>query len=87
MNTRIRTFACALLVSASLAAGSVRAADDQDLKKDLASVIALQGYPCGEVVDVTVLGDNDYNASCKDSNKYHVYLNPNGRVIVEKRSE
>jgi hypothetical protein len=60
------------------------AADDEALKKDLTSVIALQGLPCGPVVAVKTQADNDYIATCKDQNKYHVYLNDKGRVIVEK---
>ncbi len=65
-------------------AGPSFAQDKEALKKDLTAVIALQGLPCGEVVDVTVLAENDYAASCKDGNKYHVYLNAQGRVVVEK---
>jgi hypothetical protein len=48
-------------------------------------VIALNGLPCGEVVSVTTRADNDYLASCKDGNRYHVFLNAEGRVIVEKQ--
>jgi hypothetical protein len=32
-----------------------------------------------------VQAENDYAASCKDGNKYHVYLNDAGRVVVEKQ--
>ena len=60
-------------------------ADDDKLKKDLTAVIALHGMPCGEVVAVTVQAENDYAASCKDGNKYRVYLNAAGRVVVEKQ--
>lgn len=59
--------------------------DTDELKKDLTAVIALQGMPCGEVTSVTVLKQNDYAASCKDGNKYRVYENDKGRIIVEKR--
>ena len=59
--------------------------DDEKLKKDLTAVIALHGQPCGEVIAVKVLAEGDYNASCKDGNKYHVYLNKDGRVVVEKQ--
>ena len=59
------------------------AQDDEALKKDLTAVIALHGLPCGEVVSVKVLADNDYDASCKDGNRYHVYLNAQGRVVVD----
>ena len=73
------------LVLAALVAAPTSAADDKDLKKDLTAVIALQGLPCGEVVDVTTQADNDYLASCKDGNKYRVYMTASGRVVVEKR--
>ena len=53
MNTRTVVLAQALLVAA-LFAGPSFAADDEELKKDLTAVIALQGLPCGEVVAVTV---------------------------------
>ena len=48
-------------------------------------MIALQGLPCGQVVAVEVNGENDYACSCKDGNRYRVYLNAAGRVIVEKQ--
>jgi hypothetical protein len=61
-----------------------QAADDETLKNDLTAVIALQGLPCGQVVAVTVQAENDFNASCEDENRYRVYLNTEGRVVVEK---
>jgi hypothetical protein len=85
---KLVTALAGLLVVAAFFAGPSFAQDDEALKdealkKDLTAVIALHGLPCGEVVAVTVQGENDYAASCKDGNKYHVYLNPAGRVIVE----
>jgi hypothetical protein len=78
----------ALVLSLVVAAFSaVQApADEEKLKKDLTAVIALHGKPCGEVVAVKVLAENDFAASCKDGNKYRVYLNKDGRVVVEKQS-
>ena len=61
------------------------AADDEALKKDMTSVIALQGLPCGQVVVVKVNGENDYACVCKDGNRYHVHMNPAGRVVVEQQ--
>ena len=84
MNRRTVVLAQSLLVTAFFAVPS-SAADDEALKKDLTAVIALQGLPCGEVVAVTVQAENDYAVSCKDENKYRVYLNAEGRVVVEKR--
>ena len=72
-----------LVVAAFFAVPSL-ADDDEELKKDLTAVIALNGLPCGKVVAVKVLAENDYNASCEDGNKYHVYMNEAGRVVVEK---
>jgi hypothetical protein len=61
------------------------AEDEEALKKDLTAVIALHGLPCGQVVAVKVLAESDYAASCKDGNRYRVYMNAGGRVVVEKR--
>ena len=83
MKARV-VFAQSLFVAALFAVPSL-AADDEALKKDLTAVIALQGLPCGEVVAVTVQGDMDFAATCKDANKYRVYLNAAGRVVVDKR--
>jgi len=77
-------FAQSLLVAALLAAPSF-AQDEEALKKDLTSVIALHGLPCGEVVAVKVQAESNYLASCKDGNRYHVYENEKGRVVVEKQ--
>ena len=84
MNTRIVVLAHSLFVAALFAVPSF-AADEEALKKDLTAVIALQGLPCGEVVAVTEQAEDDYAVSCKDDNKYRVYLNTAGRVVVEKR--
>jgi len=83
MNIRKVVLAQSLLVAA-FAVPSF-AADDEALKKDLTAVIALQGLPCGEVVAVTMQAESDYAVSCKDNNKYRVYMNAEGRVVVEKR--
>lgn len=73
------------LFLALLLTGPTFAADDDALKKDMTAVIALQGLPCGEVVAVTVNADNDYACRCKDGNRYRVYVNAAGRVVVEKQ--
>ena len=85
MNRRTEIYALSLLVLALLAAPSL-AADDEALRKDLTVVIALQGLPCGEVVEVTVQAESDFAVTCTDANKYRVYLNDAGRVVVDKRT-
>ena len=62
-----------------------RAADDAALLKDLTSVIALLALPCGQVVSATRLGDNDHIATCRDGNRYRVFINAEGRVVAQKQ--
>ena len=83
MNKRILALIQSLFLAAFFALPSL-AADEEALKKDLTAVIALQGFPCGEVVSVKTQAENDYAVLCKDGNRYRVYLNAAGRVVVEK---
>jgi hypothetical protein len=83
MNTRIARMVITIFAAAPFAASSL-AADDAAVRKDLFTVITLQGLPCGEVVSYTTKNDNDHTVVCKDGNRYHVYVNAQGRVVVEK---
>jgi hypothetical protein len=47
-------------------------------------VIALQGFPCGQVVSSNQRGADDYVATCENGNRYRVFVNAEGRVIVQK---
>jgi hypothetical protein len=67
-----------------LGGASVAGAEDASLGKDLKATIALQGMPCDQLVESKRNGDSDYTASCKDGNRYHIYVNAQGRVIVQK---
>ena len=74
-----------LLLTIAAAAGAVcTAAEDPGMGKDLAATIALHGQPCDQVVDAKRNGDSDYTATCKDGNRYHVFVDPSGRVVVKK---
>lgn len=64
-------------------AGLTLAADDS-MGKDLGATIALQGMACDKVVDAKRNADSDYTATCKDGNRYHVFVDPKGRVVVQK---
>ena len=55
-----------------------------DIGNDLKATIVLQCSACDEVAQQTRNGDSDYNVSCKDGNRYHVFVNSQGRVVVEK---
>jgi len=83
MKKHIQLFLQSIFVAALVVIPSL-AADDEALKKDLTSVIALQGLPCGQVITVKTQAENDYAVTCKDQNKYHIYLNDKGRVVVDK---
>jgi len=84
-----RASALALITVTTLGAGTGLAADeaaaDVPVAKDLTAVIALQGLPCGKVVSARQQGENDYIASCQDGNRYRVFVNADGRVIVAKQ--
>jgi hypothetical protein len=81
-----RTKVGTLIVSiATLFAAPSLAADDPAVLKDLTAVIALQGQPCGQVLTATKQGDNDYIAACKDGSRYRVFVNAEGRVVVQKQ--
>ena len=73
------------LTAATLLGGApFVAAEDASLGKDLKATIALQGMPCDKLVEAKRNADSDYTASCQDGNRYHIYVNPQGRVIVQK---
>jgi hypothetical protein len=76
-------YAPAVAALAAFGAASAWAAPDP-IGKDLAATIALQGLPCGKVLDSKRNGDSDYTASCSDGHRYHVFVDANGRVVVKK---
>ena len=61
------------------------AADDPATLKDLTSVVALLGVPCGQVISATRVKDNDHIVTCQDGNRYHVFVDANGRVVAQKQ--
>ena len=85
MTKRILPLCQALVVAGFFTVAPPPQEDEAQLKKDLTAVIALHGQPCGEVVAVKVQAKDDYLASCKDGNRYRVYLNAEGRVVVQKQ--
>jgi hypothetical protein len=84
MNKRTKAWALMIMMTAFFT-GPSRAAEDVSLLKDMTSVIALLGLPCGQVVSVIKKGDNDHIATCQDGNRYRVFLNAEGRVVAQKQ--
>jgi hypothetical protein len=83
LNMRYLAFAL-LFCFGALLAGPSRAAEDPALLKDLTSVIALLGLPCGQVIGARRQADNDHIATCKDGTRYRVFMNAAGRVVAQK---
>jgi len=84
MSKRMKVWAL-IVLNAALVARPALAADDPAVLKDLTAVIALQGQPCGQVVTAARQGDNDYIATCQDGSRYRVFVNSQGRVVVQKQ--
>jgi hypothetical protein len=88
VNRYAKRFALVAVTTMTFAVPSFAAdpgASDVPVGKDLAAVIALQGLPCGQVVSTSQQGENDYLVSCQDGNRYRVFVNADGRVVVEKK--
>jgi len=79
-----RKFVFVLAAATVLGYSGLVAAEDPSMGKDLGATIALQGMPCDKVVESKRNGDSDYTATCKDGNRYHVFVDANGRVVVKK---
>ena len=84
MNKHAKILALTIMMTAFFTAPS-HAAEDAALLKDMTSVIALLGLPCGQVVSAIKQGDNDHIATCKDGNRYRVFVNAEGRVVAQKQ--
>lgn len=81
---RIRTLGVALAMTA-LAIPAVAQQDEELVRKDLQSVIALQGKACGEVTDFQQQGQNDYLVTCSNGARYRVFVDADEQVVVEPR--
>jgi len=84
LNQHLGIWTLAVLLTA-LCSLPARAAEDAALLKDLTSVIALLGLPCGQVVAARRLKDDDHVATCSDGNRYRVFINAQGKVVAQKQ--
>ncbi len=75
--------ALALLMTTLLANAPLQAAEPS-FAQDMKATIVLNGMPCNEIASVQRNGDSDYTATCKDGNRYHVFVDAQGRVVVQK---
>jgi hypothetical protein len=72
-----------IMATLALSAASWAVADPSN-GKDLQATIVLNGQPCDQVVNTKQNADSDYTATCKDGNRYRVFIDPKGRVVVTK---
>jgi hypothetical protein len=73
----------AVVIAAAVSTGTATA-EESSMVKDLAATIALHGLPCDKVVDARRNADSDYTATCQNGNRYHVFVDQSGRVVVQK---
>jgi hypothetical protein len=67
-----------------LAFAGAAALADPSSGQDLKATIVLNGFPCDQVIDSKRNADSDYTASCKNGNRYRVFVDSSGRVVVKK---
>jgi hypothetical protein len=79
-----KSAALALVGAVVLGHTAFVSAADSDIGKDLGATIALQGMSCDKVVEARRNGDSDYIATCQNGNRYHVFVDASGRVVVQK---
>ncbi len=75
---------CIGLVGSLIGVAPFAYAQDASPTKDLLATIVLNGQSCDQVVDSKRNGDSDYVAHCKNGNLFHVFVDPQGRVVVQK---
>lgn len=75
-----------LLMLALLFTGSLQAAEGKNLLKDLTATLAVLNLPCGEAIGARRIGDKDLDqlVTCKDGNRYRVFVDANDRVVARK---
>ncbi len=81
---RPRAYALAVFAAVMGTTATRLPAAEDPAFKDLTATIVLQGLPCDKVVSATRNSDSDYTATCQDGNRYHVFVDATGRVVVKK---
>ena len=69
---------CVLGFALARSAGAV----DEDVARDLLTVITMEGLACGEVVEAVRKSDEDYTVTCKTGDRYRVHI-VDERVRIE----
>ncbi|MFT5138490.1 MAG: hypothetical protein ACI9H8_000327 [Lysobacterales bacterium] len=56
---------------------------DEEVRKDLKSVLALKGKSCDEISAISSQGENDYLVTCSNGKRYRIKIDANERVVIE----
>jgi hypothetical protein len=75
--------ALAFAVPAAAAEGDANSGGDR-IARDLFSVLALRGKPCGRVVETQKQAEQDYLVRCEDGHRYRIRIEGD-RVVIEAR--
>lgn len=67
-----------------LCSGPALAASEPTLLADLTAAIQVLGLPCGQVMSAQRQADDDHIATCRNGNRYRVFVNAQKRVIARK---
>ena len=70
----------------ALLAGPLPAAAEVTLLADLTSAIKVLDLPCGQVVSAKRQADNDHIATCRNGNRYRVFVGVDGRIVAQKQA-
>jgi hypothetical protein len=87
MRTKLNLHLLLLSLALSIGIPGIALAQDSDtkVKKDLKTVLALQGKSCNEIESLETLAENDYLVTCKDGNRYRIWIDADDRVVIEDR--
>ncbi len=80
---RIAVSAGSVMIALAMAC-AYGAPQQETVGQDLAATIVLHNLPCDQVIDSQRHGDSDYIATCHDGNRYHIFIDAQGHVIVQK---
>jgi hypothetical protein len=83
-RTVVRRLAFILL--AALVAAPSQGAEQPPLLKDLTATLAVLNLPCGQVTSARRNGveDRDHLVTCRDGNRYRIFVDSNDRVVARK---
>lgn len=82
MSRQLTVWVSAIFVL-GLSALPAFAADDPALSKDLTSLIASQGLPCGRIVKINTQAERDYLVACQDGSNYQIVANAQGKLVAQ----